>query len=89
MKELKIKEVAKSNGFTLDELSKQMGITYTSFFRRIDNPKISTLEEIARILNCSIQELLPAPDGYEHFYNAKGEWLYFGKKHLYKDHQEG
>ena len=81
MKELKIKEVAKSKGFTLDELSKQMGITYTSFFRRIDNPKLSTLEEIARILNCSIQKLLSAPDGFAHFYDDKtGEWLGIRKK---------
>ena len=38
-------------------------------------------EEIAKILNCPVQELLPAPEGYAHFYDDKtGEWLGIRKK---------
>lgn len=78
---LRIKEVAKSKGFSLDDIAKALGITYSSLFRRIDNPKLSTLEEIAQILNCPIQELLEAPEGYSHFYDDKtGEWLGIRKK---------
>ena len=33
------------------------------------------------VLNCSVQELLPAPQGYSHFYDDKtGEWLGIRKK---------
>lgn len=78
---LRIKETAKRKGFSLDDTAKKIGITYTSFYRRINNPKLSTLEEIAKILNCPVQELLPAPEGYAHFYDDKtGEWLGIRKK---------
>lgn len=78
---LRIKEVAKNKNYTLDDLAKNIGITYSSFFRRIDNPKLSTLEEIAKVLKCSVQELLEAPEGFSHFYDDKtGEWLGVRKK---------
>ena len=39
------------------------------------------IKEIAKILNCPVQELLPAPEGYAHFYDDKtGEWLGIRKK---------
>lgn len=73
---LRIKEIAKKAGLSLDDTAKKIGITYTAFYRRIDNPKLSTLEEIANVLNCSVAELLEAPAGFMHLYDDKtGEWL--------------
>lgn len=58
-----------------------MGIIYNALYQRLSvSPKISTLEEIAKILNCPIQELLEAPEGFTHIYNDKGEWLGIMKK---------
>ncbi|WP_172920014.1 hypothetical protein [Capnocytophaga canis] len=53
-----------------------MNITYPSLFRRLNAPKLSTLEEIAVVLNSSVAELLEAPAGFMHLYDDKtGEWL--------------
>lgn len=81
MKE-RIKEIAKNKGYTLDDIAKKMGIIYNALYQRLSvSPKLSTLEEIAQILNCPIQELLEAPEGYAHFYDDKtGEWLGIRKK---------
>lgn len=81
MKE-RIKEIAKNKGYTLDDVAKKMGIIYNALYQRLSvSPKLSTLEEIATILNCPIQELLEAPEGYAHFYDDKtGEWLGIRKK---------
>ena len=76
MTELRIKEVAKHRGFTLQELSAKIGIDYTSLYRRLNNPKFDTLEKISDALKCEITELIPAGDNYSHFYDDKtGEWL--------------
>ena len=78
---LRIKEVARKKGKKLDDVSKGLGICYSSLYRRVDNPKFSTLQEIANFLNCPIQELIEAPEGYAHFYDDKsGEWLGIRKK---------
>lgn len=77
---LRIKEVAKRKGFSLDEVSKSIGITYSSFFRRIDNPKLSTLKEVSQTLNCEIAELLPLGGDFMHIYNEYGEWQGIMKK---------
>lgn len=81
MKE-RIKEIAKNKGYTLDDVAKKMGIIYNALYQRLSvSPKLSTLEEIATILNCPVQELLEAPEGYAHFYDDKtGEWLGIRKK---------
>ncbi|SDE16225.1 helix-turn-helix domain-containing protein [Riemerella columbipharyngis] len=81
MNETRIKEVAKMKGYSLQELSTMIGITYTSFFRRIQNPKLSSLQEIAKALECQIAELLPAGNGFSHFYDDQtGEWLGIRRK---------
>lgn len=79
---VRIKEIAKNKGYTLDDIAKKMGIIYNALYQRLSvSPKLSTLEEIATILNCPIQELLEAPEGYSHFYDDKtGEWLGIRKK---------
>lgn len=78
--DLRIKEIAKKKGISLNEVAQGIGITYTSFFRRIDNPKLSTLKEVSKVLNCEIAELLPLGEGFTHIYNDKGGWLGIMKK---------
>ena len=73
---LRIKEIAKKRGLSLDDVAKSLNITYPSLFRRFNAPKLSTLEEIAVVLNSSVAELLEAPEGFMHLYDDKtGEWL--------------
>lgn len=71
---LRIKEVAKKKGYTLDDVANGIGITYTSFFRRIDNPKLSTLVDIAKFLECEVVELLEVSSPFSHSYSPDGEW---------------
>lgn len=71
---LRVKDIAKRKGYTIDEIARGIGITYTAFFRRIDNPKLSTLEEVSQVLDCEIAELLPLGEDFMHIYDEKGEW---------------
>lgn len=81
MKE-RIKKIAQKKGYTLDDIANKMGIIYNALYQRLSvSPKLSTLEEIAGILECSIHELIEAPEGFAHFYDDKtGEWLGIRKK---------
>lgn len=72
--ELRIKEVAKQKGFTLDDIAKKIGISYVSLFRRLNAPKLSTLEEIANILNCEVVELIEVNKPFTHSYDPEGNW---------------
>lgn len=71
---LRIKEIAKKKGYTLDDVAKGIGITYTAFFRRIDNPKLSTLVDVANFLKCEVVELLEVNKPFSHSYSPDGEW---------------
>lgn len=77
---LRIKEIAKKKGLSLNEVAQGIGITYTAFFRRIDNPKLSTLEEVSKVLDCEMAELLPLGEDFMHIYNEQGEWQGIMKK---------
>ncbi len=74
---LRIKEVAKKKGFSLQELSKNLGITYQALnARMVGNPSIKVLKEISDVLTCDLHELIETSEGYSHFYDDKtGEWL--------------
>lgn len=78
----RVKQMAKKKGITLDDVAKSMGIIYNALYQRLNvSPKLSTLEEIAKILDCKIHELIEAPEGYAHFYDdSTGEWLGIRKK---------
>lgn len=79
--ELRIKEVAKDKGYTLDDIAKRIGITYVALYGRIKTAKLDTLKEITEILKCNIHELIEAGEGYAHFYDDKtGEYLGIRKK---------
>lgn len=58
MNDFKIKEIAKAKGLTLEEVAQKIGITYSSLFRRLDNPKFETLKQVAEVLDVDVKELI-------------------------------
>ena len=70
---LRIQEILKERGLTMEWLAGEIGIERESLYSRLRTGKISTLEEIANILKCPIHELIEAPKGYGHFY-VDGVW---------------
>lgn len=58
MTELRIQEVCKEKGITMQELAKRMGKTYQALYASIgNNPTLSRLDEIAEILGVSTVDL--------------------------------
>ena len=59
---LRVKEICKEKNITLKVLSKKMGITYQSLHSIITgDPKRSSLERLAKVLDVPIQELFESP----------------------------
>lgn len=57
--ELKVKEVIKAKGLTMQQVADELGITRDTLTRNINgNPTIETLEKIAKTLNVSVSDLL-------------------------------
>jgi DNA-binding Xre family transcriptional regulator len=57
-----IKRKLREQGSDINSLSEQLGITRQSLYRRlINNPTLSTLNEIADALNCRVVDLLIEP----------------------------
>ena len=55
---LRIQELCKEKGVTQQVLAKRLGIQYQSLYAAINgNPKLETLESIAKALNVSVPEL--------------------------------
>lgn len=82
----RIKEVAKRKNIQMQELVKQLGITKQSLNSKI-NKGMNTkgLEEIAKILNCELAELISVGDEFTHFYDEQGRWLGIVRKYPYQD----
>jgi len=80
---LLIREKAKEKGVkisdiaTAAECSPQMMNNYLNETHGIPFDK---LQKIAEFLNINIFELIDVPDGYDHIYTGKGEWLGIRKK---------
>ena len=56
---LRIQEVCKEKGITMQILAKRMGITYQALYASIaGNPTIGRLNEIAKVLDCSLTDLI-------------------------------
>ena len=63
---LKIKDVIKEKGLTIQALADQMGINRVNLSSSINgNPTIETLEKIALALNVHISELFEKPQSSE------------------------
>lgn len=57
--ELKVKEVIKAKGLTMQQVADVLGITRDTLTRNINgNPTIETLEKIAKVLGTSVSDLL-------------------------------
>lgn len=57
--ELKVKEVIKAKGLTMQQVADELGITRDTLTRNINgNPTIETLEKIAKTLEVSVSDLL-------------------------------
>lgn len=69
---LRIKEVLKEKGYTIQSLSDEMGVNRVSLTNSINgNPTVETLEKIASTIDVDISELFVS-DGIEGTIRAKG-----------------
>lgn len=72
MIELRIKEIAKEKGMTLNDLAKKIGVTQPSISRMVNSvimPSWDTLERIAKVLKVEPYELMsdaPRKDTEQH-----------------------
>lgn len=56
--ELKVKEIIKAKGLTMQQVAEILGVTRDTLTRNINgNPTVDTLERIAKALNVPITEL--------------------------------
>lgn len=75
-------ELMKKNGLNKNTLSKKSGIPYTTidgFYKKgCDNTKLSTLRQLAKFFNVSLDYLIEGKDTYaiNHTYLSKIETLY-------------
>lgn len=59
---LRIKELREEKGFSQSNLAMKLGVDQTSISqweRGVANPAVSRLPDLAKILNCSIDDLFP------------------------------
>lgn len=60
---LRVQEVCKQKGITMQILAKRMGVTYQALYAAVSgNPTIGKLREIAKVLNVSVVELIEEED---------------------------
>ena len=64
MAELRIKDLCKQQGITQQELADKIGISRPAMSQRLNNPNLSSLEEIAQALGVSVRDLFK-PEGNE------------------------
>lgn len=81
---LRIKEIAKEKGVTLEVLSNRIGVNRVTLSRTINgNPTVDTLQKIADALGVSIRELFEPENTEPIFKNENGEFKVIG--YLNKD----
>lgn len=61
--ELRVKEITKSKGLTMKQLSEKLGVTRDTLTRNVNgNPTIETLSKIATALEVPIWQLFASPE---------------------------
>ena len=61
--ELRVKEITKSKGLTMQQLSEKLGVTRDTLTRNVNgNPIIETLSKIATALEVPIWQLFASPE---------------------------
>lgn len=55
---LRVQEICKNQGLTMQDLAKKMGVTYQALYAAVSgNPTVGKLQEIAAALGVSVPEL--------------------------------
>lgn len=61
--ELRVKEITKSKGLTMQQLSEKLGVTRDTLTRNVNgNPTIETLSKISTALEVPIWQLFASPE---------------------------
>ena len=72
------KEIAKRRGISMESLAKQVGISKSGIYQWDKHePKPSTIEKVATVLNVSTDYLLGRTDEMNTFSNADGDLGHF------------
>lgn len=73
--DLRVKEVAKSKGLSLQELCSKMNISYINFNQKLSRkPNIEFIQQIADALDVSVFEIISEDKYSSHWYDANGNW---------------
>jgi transcriptional regulator with XRE-family HTH domain len=60
MSRVRVKEICKEKGISLQDLADKIGVTYNTLYVAITgNPKVDTLERMAAALGVEVGELFP------------------------------
>ncbi len=79
--DLRVKEVAKSKGLSLQELCSKMDISYINFNQKLSRkPNSEFIQQIADALDVSVFEIIASDDTTYHSYDEKGNWKGVVKK---------
>lgn len=70
----RINYILKKKGMKRAELLKKLNINYSSLKARENNPKLSTMIEVADALDCEVHELIETSSKFFHSYDDKGNW---------------
>lgn len=71
---LRVQEICKEKGVTMQDLAKRMGISYQALYASISgNPTIGKIKDIADALGVHYIELLEEKKDLEFFIKYKGE----------------
>ena len=80
---LRVQEICKEKGITMQELAKNMGVSYQALYASVSgNPTIGKIKEIAQTLNVHYLELLEEKKDLEVFIKYKGETKRLTEKDL-------
>ncbi|GJQ07515.1 helix-turn-helix domain-containing protein [Capnocytophaga cynodegmi] len=74
---INLKNILKRKNIKNVELAQMIDVgkqQITNYCSGLQTPPLSTLEKIAKALNCEMAELLPLGNDFMHFYDEKGEW---------------
>lgn len=80
---LRVAEICKEQGITMQDLAKKMGITYQALYARASgNPTIGAIKEIAKYLNVNYLDLLEERSEVKFFMEYQGETKRISKDDL-------
>lgn len=70
---LRVKEICEERGLTMQDLAKELNITYQSLWSQLrGNPTLSKLQAIAAVLNVEIVDLFERRDDFVAFVRDQG-----------------